>query len=167
MGTINFILLSLLIIGIYVFCNLILNRDRVLSVEAGDTGNVNPVELRKKSFYAPHRVFKDADGNVINTFDMIIVKVCGDCMCPRNIPNGSELLVKKIHSANSAHDIIKKDNILLIHLKDKDLYKIRIFDDFNGNNELKTYRFNKNGEKVDSSRPHRIEDVIGIVKYKV
>jgi len=52
---------------------------------------------------------------------------------------------------------------VLIYLKDINLYKIRVFDRFDGDG-LVTYYFD-NGKRKDSSKPHPISSVRGIVKY--
>lgn len=54
----------------------------------------------------------------------------------------------------------------MIHLKDQNLDKIRIFDKFDEYHQLLTYRYS--GDKpVNSSLPHTRESVLGVVKYKL
>ena len=54
----------------------------------------------------------------------------------------------------------------MIHLKDQNLDKIRIFDKFDEYHQLLTYRYSGD-VRVNSSFPHTKESVLGVVKYKL
>ena len=79
----------------------------------------------------------------IDTSDMIRIVVKGNCMKPRNIESGAQLLVKKIDTTKAIDRQIKQGDILLIHLNDTGVYKIRIFDKYEGA-DLVTYRYDDN-----------------------
>ena len=75
-------------------------------------------------------------------------------------------MVKKINEKESICNQIKKGDILLIYLSDNDIYKIRVFDRYEGE-DLVTYRYDDNGRRQDSSRNHKESSIIGIVKYRL
>ena len=87
-------------------------------------------------------------------------------MKPKNIESGAQLLVKKIDRTKSMCDQIKQGDILLIHLSDNGVYKIRIFDKYEGT-DLVTYRYDDNMNRKNSSRNHKEASVLGIVKYRL
>ena len=96
------------------------------------------------------------------------VIVHGHCMEPRGIMDCSQLWVKSINREKDFSLQVKHDDILLIYLSDKNIYKLRIFDKYLDNDRLLTYRYNpKTKERVDSSIPHKRESVVGVVKYAV
>ena len=87
-------------------------------------------------------------------------------MKPKQIESGSQLLVLKLDDKRPVKEQIKSGDILLIHLKDTDIHKIRVFDKYE-NGVLQTYRYDDNGQKKKSSKPHQESSVIGVVKYKL
>lgn len=139
----------------------------VQCVEAGCLKEASSEELRKKSYWSKKCFFRDGEGNVIDTRDMIQVITNGICMVPRGISDGDRLLVQRINPEKPLETQIKHDDMLLIYLKDKDITKIRIFDEYNPERELLTYRYTKEGKRHDSSLPHRRESIVGIVRYNI
>ena len=166
MGTFYFIILVLVILAIYAFCS-INGRDYVQAVEAGPTGKCDANLINKRSFVTSPLRICDNEGHPLSTDGMIRVVVCGDCMTPRGIKDNMQLLVEKVNNKSLDQSSLKKDDIVMIHLKDKNLNKIRVFDHFDDNGRLATYRFDKSGVKINSSRPHSIDSVVGIVRYKI
>lgn len=138
--------------------------DDVLCVEAGGTSSVDPQFLKDASYKVKHVPIKDKTGKVINGKDTIRLKVNGVCMEPRGIHDGDELIAVRINNLIPFEKQVKRDDILLIHIEDKDINKIRIFDDFAEDNSLKTYRYEE-GVRKNSSRNHKIESVQGVVKF--
>ena len=154
-------------ITVYAYCNINFGKSEfVQCVEAGPTIETNARRLKEKSFYDKHRIVKSKSGQEIDTSDMIRVVVAGNCMKPKNIESGSQLLVKKINRQRPVNSQIKQGDILLIHLADNGIYKVRIFDRYEGA-DLVTYRYDNSGERKDSSRNHKESSVIGIVKYRL
>lgn len=166
MGTFYFILFFVTVVVFYAYCNMGLKRDFVICVEAGDSEEANPCELRRESYYTAHRIIRDKGGRIVNTSDTIRIKVSGNCMRPFGIVSGDELLVRKIRKDTNLDGIIHQNDILLIYLSDKKMYKIRAFDQIEGG-ALKTFRFLDNGDRRDSRKLHSRESIIGKVEYKI
>lgn len=166
MGTFYFIIVFVIVVAFYAYCNMGLKRDYVICVEAGDSEEANPQELNNASYYVPHRIIRDKNGRIINTSNMLRIKVSGNCMRPYGIESGDELLVKKIGKDECLDNVIQQNDILLIYLSDKRMYKIRAFDRFE-EGSLKTFRFLDNCERKDSRKLHTRESVVGKVEYKI
>lgn len=165
MGTFYFLLLIIIALVGYAVSS-ICGKEVVRGVEAGPVGECDPKVVRERSFRARPIEVRDEKGSLIDTSNMIRVVVCGDCMSHRNIPNNSQLLVKKIDKTKPLEEQIKHDDIVMIHLKDQNLDKIRIFDKFDEYHQLLTYRYSGD-VRVNSSFPHTKESVLGVVKYKL
>ena len=165
MGSFYFLLLIIIALVGYAISS-ISGKEVVRGVEAGPVGECDPKDVRERSFRARPIEVRDEKGSLIDTSNMIRVVVCGDCMSHRNIPNNSQLLVKKIDKTKPLEEQIKHDDIVMIHLKDQNLDKIRIFDKFDEYHQLLTYRYSGD-VRVNSSFPHTKESVLGVVKYKL
>ena len=165
MVTFYFLLLILAVLITYAISSTY-GKEVVRGVEAGPVGECDPATVRQKSFRARPIEVRDEKGVIVDTSEMIRVVVCGDCMLERNIPNNSQLLVKRIDPSKTLEEQIKQGDIVMIHLRDQNLDKIRIFDKFDEYNQLLTYRFSGK-DRVNSSFPHSRESVVGVVKYKL
>lgn len=165
MGTLYFILILLLVLSIYAYCS-IKGREVVRGVEAGPIDSCDVDLINKRSFVSSPLRVCDKNGEVVNTNGMLRVVVCGNCMAPKGITDKMQLLVKKVDT-KSLDTTLKNGDIVMIHLRDKKLDKIRVFDHFDNNGRLVTYRFDNSGNKIFSSRPHYRESVVGIAKYKI
>lgn len=165
MATYYFIVFFVIVLGFYAFANLKLRKDYVMGVEAGTTKGVTADELKRASYSVKHRVVKDRQGNVINPKSIIRIVVEGNCMRPLKIKSGDEMIAIKIDSKRPLADQVKQNDVLLIHLKDTGVNKIRAFEAFDGSN-LKTFWYEDNGQKHYSSKVHTPESVLGIVKYR-
>lgn len=165
METVWFILIFAIVAGLYGYlCYKKGNAETVIAVEAGSTGKVSPRWINSKSFKAPRCQYK-VNGETIDSSMYMRLVVEGNCMTPRNIFNGDQLLALKVNSIEELRRELQPNNIVLIYLNDIDLYKIRIFDSFDGD-DLLTYYY-ENGKRKDSSRPHSIHSIKGIVKYAI
>lgn len=157
----------MIVLSIYAYFNIMTRKqDFVQCVEAGPTCQINADNLNANSFYDKHRIVKKKNGDVVDTSKMIRIIVKGNCMKPKQIESGSQLLVLKLDAQRPVKEQIKSGDILLIHLKDTNIHKIRVFDKYE-NGVLQTYRFDDNGQKKKSSKPHQESSVIGVVKYKL
>lgn len=136
----------------------------VTCVEAGDTNCVKPDDLRVMSHREKYQVVLDSNGHLIPAKDYIKVVVKGNCLEPKGIVNGSELLVYKFKN-NAEKKSIKEGDILMIHLESKGIDKIRIFESMREDGLMDTYRFDADKNKKMSSRPHDLNSVVGKVKY--
>jgi hypothetical protein len=159
------IFIGLIIVAIsYGYLNLT-KGEKVIFVEAGSTDGVSAKDL-SSSYREPKCIVKNSDGKRIDTRNMIKVVAKGDCMAPRGIHTGSQLLVKKVNRKD-LHNEVKPKDILLIHLKDKRIYKIREFKGYVSEHELQTCRYDEQGNVVESSRPHAEDTIVGVVKYAI
>lgn len=142
-------------------------QEYVQSVEAGSLEKVTAEKQRTESFYAPKRKLYDKDGTEIDTTGLIRIISNGNCMFRRNIVKGTQLYVLAIQRGKAKKENLKAGDILLIQLPDTGVFKIREFEKSNDDNTLKTFYYNKDGSPHNSSNPHHIEDVIGVVKYRI
>lgn len=167
METIYFLIILLVTVAIYAYFNIVSRKQEfVQCVEAGPTVTTDAKRLRELSFYDRRRTIQKPDGQEIDTSEMIRIVVKGNCMKPKHIESGAQLLVKKISKKDLVRNQIKEGDILLIHLVDNDIYKIRIFDRYEGE-DLATYRYDDNGERKNSTRNHKESSIVGVVKYRL
>lgn len=137
-------------------------------VEAGPTAGTDAEDLRRRSYFDRPTIKRGLKGEVLgNNYIRMLVK--GNCMSERKICNGDLILVERM-SLKENKDIdfktvIKHDNIIWLHIEDTGMDKIRIFENWEGD-EMKTYYF-CNGEKKSSSENHKISQIRGIVRYKI
>ncbi len=154
-------------VAMYAYFNIVSGKQEfVQCVEAGPAMATDAKRLKELSFYDKHRIVLNADGQKVDTSGMMRIVVKGNCMKPKHIESGAQLLVKKINRKDSIRNQIKQGDILLIHLTDNDIYKIRIFDRYDGG-DLATYRYDDNGERKNSTRNHKESSIVGIVKYRL
>lgn len=139
--------------------------DTILAVEAGPTEYADTTKFVHASSMA--MTIQLLDGRYINSHDYIRIHVNGNCMKQRNILSGEEWLVKPVDKKQSPQSQLKQRDVLLIYIEDKNLYKIRELDSFGSNNQLKTFWYDDNDNKHESSQLHRWESVIGVVKYAI
>lgn len=167
METFYFFIIMFCAIAVYAFFNMVSGKQEfVQCVEAGPTLTTDAKRLRELSFYDRHRTIQMPDGKEIDTSGMIRIVVKGNCMKPKHIESGAQLLVKKINPKDHIRNQIKTGDILLIHLTDNDIYKIRIFDRYKGE-DLVTYRYDDDGKRKDSTRDHKESSIVGVVKYRL
>ena len=155
---------AITLLGIYTYLS---RPQKVIVADAGPTRELTCEEQKGKSFYLPYQIIKTQQGMILNTHDYLRVKVDGKCMEPRGILDKSQILVEPLTKKQKEYfkKHVRLEDVLLIHLKDKDVYKLRILQNYDNEKELITYRYLSNGEKHRSSRNHRPEDIVGIVRY--
>lgn len=154
-------IISIALLGIYAY---LMRPQKIIVAEAGPTVQVTHNYQESKRFNVPYEKIKLDNGETIDTRDFIRVYVDGKCMKSRRIKNGSQVLVEKIKNEEEFEKKVNPNDILLIYLKDKKIYKLRIFEKEKNEKELITYRY-MNNSKHPSSKPHKKEDVVGVVKY--
>lgn len=165
METFYFIIVFVLIIAFYAFCNLKLRKEYVMGVEAGTTKGVTADELKRASYSIKRRIVKDRQGNIIPSETMIRVVVEGNCMKPLRINSGDEMIAIKIDKSRTLKEQIKKNDVLLIYLRDNGIHKLRAFERFEGRN-LQTFWYEEDGTKHPSSKVHTPESVLGVIRYR-
>lgn len=141
--------------------------DYVRCVEAGPTTHVSPSKIHSLCRHEKQIVVLGKDGKAIDTKHYQRVVVKGNCLKPLGIEDEDQLLVSQFNNDGDERKSIKKGDILMIYLKSKDIYKVRVFDDFLDGGLIKTHRYNDNGDVIYSSRPHELSSVEGVVKYVI
>lgn len=159
-------LLTVLLIAYYVSNNKLKRLEYVKCVEAGPTAKVTANDLHRLSFEDNYLYLKDDEGHPVHRDRMIRVVVKGDCMHCRHIVNGTQLLVASIDKNRSLKEQIKHGSILMIHIPDTNVDKIREMDHMDDKN-VYTFYYDPDGTKHKSSRPHAIDTVVGVVRYRI
>lgn len=140
---------------------------KVIPIEAGSTKNITSESLNKFVSSSRSMIIRLNSGEYIHSKDYIRIRIFGSCMKPRNIIKGEEWLVKPIDKNKDVWNQIKPEDVLLIHIKDKDIYKIREYVSPADDENLNTIWYEADGGKHRSSRPHSIESIVGVVKYAI
>ena len=156
-------LLGILLLCMYVF---LFYPQRVYVADAGPTKELTAWQQLIKNYLMPYQYVQIAKGVYVNSRDYIRVLVDGKCMGPKGIKDKSQVLVEPLHKDEDFKSQVNLEDVLLIRLPDKKVYKLRILQEYTSDNKLVTYRYEK-GEKHMSSRTHSTDDVIGVVRYAV
>lgn len=155
-------LVAIMLLIVYVLLN---RPQKVIVADAGPTRELTAKEQRKHDSYSHYTTIRLQSGKSLQSRDYICVKVDGKCMEPRGIKDESTVYVFPINKAENFKKQVRLEDVLLIYLKDKRVYKLRILQNYDNERQLITYRYSNNGEKHLSSRTHKPEDVVGVVKY--
>lgn len=141
--------------------------DEVLPTFAGSISE--PHELpsdcnieKKESF-----VIQLPNKSYASTRSFYRIFIIGECMEKIGINQNEEWLASKLNKRKKVTEQITPGDVLLIYLKDKNIYKIRRFDHLNEKGFLETYSYNPDGSVHMSSKPHDPMSVMGVVKYKI
>lgn len=151
---------------LYALFNKLINApERIECVDAGPVSSVDPQDLHSRVKFEPMGIFRSEDGKLLTSADYQRITVSGNCMVPRGIRSGQDLLVEKIKDGRDLS--LKEGDILLIHVPDKNLYKIRAYEEKTDKNPnvYKTYYYDEAGEKKYSSKPHKKDYIQGVVRY--
>ena len=152
---------------LYALFNKLINAPEWIEcVDAGPVSSVDPQELHSRVKFEPMGIFRTEDGKLLTSADYQRITVSGNCMGPREeIRSGQDLLVEKIKDGRDLS--LKKGDILLIHVPDKNIYKIRAYEKKTDKdpNVYETYYYDEAGNKVPSSKPHKKDYVQGVVRY--
>lgn len=160
--------LSILVIAsmLYIIANQnVFGSTYVECVEAGASGSVDSATLRRLSFKDSRRWIVNRNGWPISMHDKIRVIVHGNCMGRRGIHDNDQLIVQRVKGSDISR--LKKGDIVMIHLKDKGIDKIREFDRFTDDGKLDTLYYNEDGSIRHSSHAHTKESIVGKVRYKI
>ena len=151
---------------LYALFNKLINApERIECVDAGPVASVDSQALHSRVKFEPMGIFRTEDGKLLTSADYQRITVSGNCMVPRGILSGQDLLVEKIKDGRDLS--LKEGDILLIHVPDKNLYKIRAYEEKTDENPnvYKTYYYDEAGEKKYSSKPHKKDYIQGVVRY--
>jgi hypothetical protein len=104
------------------------------------------------------------NGKKVNPKNYIITRVDGNCMVPRNIHTGDLLFIEKF-DGNS--DSLSTGDILFIQ-REEGGFKIREYreKDPNDDKRVKTILYQENGTPKDSSEPHKLSNIKGVVRMR-
>ncbi len=162
-ATMIFGILVVLMCGFYAWANLrcVPKNEKVYEVEAGSTASSSPLG----SYEAKSKIIKLHNGRYITTADFIRIKIHGECMSFRNIKDGDEWLVERLEQEKIKPTIQVRD-VLLIYIKEKNVYKIREFVGYAEDGTLKTRYYEGDSERA-SSRNHTVDQVLGVVRYLI
>ncbi len=152
---------AIAIVVLLLFNSLINRAECIECVDAGPSKEVNINELNKGCRVAPMGVFRTPDNKVVTSSQFRRVSVKGNCMKPRGIHSGQELLVEKMRDDLSVHP----NDILLIYLDDKKIFKLRVLESITPEGDYNTYYFDDEGKTKASTKPHKPESVKGVVRY--
>lgn len=166
MTSVILFLIFLAICIAYGYPRTISRNDVVYSASAGSSdephNSAGPTVFSEKS-----AVIKLPDGTYANTRSFHRIRINGTCMSPIDINHGDEWLAIKINPKKDLSSQIKHNDVLLIYLADTNRYKIRRVKKFIDEKTLDTYSFNPDGSEHQSSRPHKADSIMGVVKYRL
>lgn len=134
-------------------------------VEAGPSDSVDSKTLKSHSIREKNKWIIGKNGWPISMRNKIRVVVHGNCMNKRGISDNDQLVVQKLNPKEIKK--LKPGDIVMIHLKDKDIDKIREFRKFTKDMRLDTAYYLPDGSIKSSSKPHTAEQIVGKVKYKL
>ena len=138
------------------------NSIHINSVKAGPTHSHVLPNKTYKTTISPFEYFYH-NGKKVNPKDYIVCTVEGDCMSPRGINAGDIIFIKAFKHFQEKKEIIKKGDI--VYIKYNEGYKIREVNEKLDNNTIKTLYYRaEEGTVKESSLPHELQNVIGIVE---
>lgn len=161
------IVLVLLLISYYFSKQKNTKSELVQCVEAGPVEGVDSQVLAKRSYMDRRVVIRDENGQELSNDRFVRLLVKGACMSERKIYDGDIVVAEKV--VDSRKESIKNDlqpnTIVWLHIEETRMDKIRIFQEWKGD-DMVTYYY-KNGKKHPSSSYHNVSQVRGIVRYKL
>ncbi|MDE6043396.1 MAG: hypothetical protein K2G07_07645 [Muribaculaceae bacterium] len=138
-------------------------KDHVIEVEAGNTDDgckLGKYDMSSKSV-------RLSNGKYVNTRDFIRIIIHGNCMTPRNILNGEEWLVEPINQKLDIKSQLRIKDVVLLFIEDKNSYIIRELSSFDTDGTLQTSRYNDDKSIRASKRNHRLDQILGVVRYAI
>ncbi|MBO5156664.1 MAG: hypothetical protein J6C05_05970 [Prevotella sp.] len=142
-------------------------KEFIQCVEAGPTREVDANELRRRSYYDRKAVIRGLNGEELSHERYARLLVKGYCMTERGINNGDIIVAEKVGQEQMAaiEQRLQPNNIVWLHIDDTEMDKIRIFKEWK-DGEMITYYY-VNGQERLSSSPHNINQIRGVVQFKV
>ena len=179
MATIVHVIILFILLGLFVLMSYLNSlKPKLEEVEAGQTSENRIMGKSRKYNGIPLRPQDFVNGKPSSFYKQFVVE--GNCMAKRNIAHKDIILVELFKGDTSDEDKlakIKENDILLIYLDDIDKinnkgfkgHKIRGFKGRVQNNtsQLDTFYYDENGEICYSTKPHKVKDVMGIVRMKL
>ncbi len=160
-----FIIFSAIVIAYGIISFKTSKEQDVILVEAGPTTCMENVRVFQH-YKSPVKTIKLPDGSYKNSSEFIRIRIDGNCMQKRKICYGEEWLVEQINKSKSMQEQLNISDVLLIYIKDKNMYKIRELANFLDNEMLETIYYDGDDVKI-STRPHSYSSVLGVVRYNI
>lgn len=160
MGTYITIFASMLIC--YYLLNLIMHT--LPEVEAGPISGLKSTGCQRVTGNIPASYKKRESNGSLTIYRRFIVR--GKCMAPKGIKEGGivdvRIFNRKEHS--NLRDNLSEGKVVLIYLNDEKFrgYKLRIIKELRQDAAI-TFYYN-DGEEKESSSPHLLKDIIGVVE---
>lgn len=125
-------------------------QEKVYKAEAAPTNGLSKDDSWEDFIFARPAILRLKNGETVPTSKFIRIRIQGSCMEPKGIIAGEQWFVKPI-SQSKILDEIKPGDVLLIHLKDKNMYKIREYQSTTPDaTSLNTFYYNPDGT------PHQV-----------
>ena len=167
------ILILLALLTIYVIFSYWSNTLSVLEVaEAGPVNYFHKANFpRVKPLTNLDKVYTKSE--LINIYEYQQFAIHGSCMEERQVYNGDIILSKMFKNSNDKEKKKAIENkerpLLVIYLYDKNYrgFKIREFSRFLEDNGVETFYYNLDGSRRFSSKPHKMEQIVGLVEYVI
>jgi hypothetical protein len=139
----------------------------VQCVEAGPIDGVDAAELKRRSYKDRQVVLRDYNGQELSHDKFVRLIIKGNCMEPRNIKDGDMVIAEKVEETriDAIRQVLQTNNIVWLHIEDTGMDKIRIFKEWAGDEMVTCYY--RNGVERESSSHHKIDQIRGIVRYKM
>ena len=151
-----------LILTLYAICKIVFSdTEYVLCVEAGPMDGMNAELLKRKSYKTSRKPLYSPDGELLSS-EYFRVLVNGNCMKPRKISHDNEVIARRF----TPNLNIRERDVVMIYIEDSGMYKLREVRKVEGE-ILYTIRYDADGNEIPSSKPHHINQVKDIVKYKI
>ena len=166
---VRLIILGIFLYAIYLALKISRSQKRVNRAEAGPFEGATgiPTDLT----YSTLDSIKVANGNSLSLKDYTPYKVENNCMEFVDLYDGDIVYAKNTClTKENVKEKIKQFDIVLIEIDNKS--KIRMVDKINEDDSLETFYFVRGGIKNDqwfrrySSKPHKFENICGIVTHK-
>lgn len=138
-------------------------KDHVIEVEAGNTDD----GCKLRQYDSSSKSVRLSNGKYVNTRDFIRIIIHGNCMTPRNILNGEEWLVEPINRNLDIKSQLTIRDVVLLFIEDKNCCIIRELSSFDTDGTMQTLRYNDDKSIHPSKRNHRLEQVLGVVRYAI
>lgn len=163
MATFYYGLVLFVLLCIYAICKVKqpTETDYIQCVEAGSIQEADAELLERKSYKTAHKTLYAPDGTALGSEYFRIV-INGNCMKPRKICHNDEIIVRKYYPNIE----LRQGDIIMLYIEDKQMYKLREIKNIEGN-VLHTVRYDSDGREIISSKPHNINQVKGVVKYRI
>ena len=138
----------------------------VTPVIAGPTSNTYSLDNRE-TVISPFETFY-FNGKSVNPKKYKVCRVVSESMGRRGIIPNDLVFIKEFKEQEDKKSMLNKGDILYIQYPKNDGekgYKLREFDRIDGEKIL-TIHYTAKGEIEPSTGPHKLEDILGIVKMK-